>query len=162
VPEPIRDRLDLTKVDIRPFCDSTVFNRFCCGKRPLDQFLKNKAKKASRRHEMRVFCAHLEKSENALAYYALQVGTDSVADLPEVNKSNYLRSYVAFPAIHLSFVAVDETVQRQGLGQHLLMDAFTEVVHLSDHVGFYALTLQSLDDDSTATKVWISRSIRKI
>jgi hypothetical protein len=111
-----RNGLDLTKVDIRPFCDSTVVNRFCCGKRPLDQFLKNKAKKASRRNELRAFCAHRENSENVLGYYALQVGADSVADLPDANKTSYLRTYAAFPAIHLSFLAVDETVKRQDSG----------------------------------------------
>jgi hypothetical protein len=30
------------------------------------------------------------------------------------------------------------------------MDAFSKVAAISDHAGFYALTLQSLDDDSTA------------
>jgi hypothetical protein len=30
------------------------------------------------------------------------------------------------------------------------MDVFSKVAQLSEHVGFYALTLQSLDDDSTA------------
>jgi ribosomal protein S18 acetylase RimI-like enzyme len=143
-------RLDLAKVDIRPFCDETVFNRFFCGKKPLDQFLKNKAKKAIRRHELRVFCAHLEQSKSVLGYYALQVGTDSVAELPDANKDNYLKNYVAFPAIHLAYLAVDETVRRQGLGQHLLMDVFEKVANMSDHAGFFALTLVSLDDDSTA------------
>jgi ribosomal protein S18 acetylase RimI-like enzyme len=142
--------LNLTKVDIRPFCDETVVNRFSCGKRPLDQFLKNKAKKAGRRHELRVFCAHLEQSQAVLGYYALQVGTDSVAELPDANKDNYLKNYVAFPAIHLAYLAVDQTVQRQGLGQHLLMDVFEKVARTSENAGFFALTLVSLDDDSTA------------
>lgn len=85
-----------------------------------------------------------------IGYYALQVGSDSVAELPEANKDNYLKNYTAFPAIHLTFLAVDQSVQRQGLGQYLLMDAFTKVAAMSDCAGFYALTLTSLDDDSTA------------
>jgi ribosomal protein S18 acetylase RimI-like enzyme len=99
---------------------------------------------------MRVFCAHLDDSPNVVGYYALQVGTDSVAELPSANKDNYLKNYVAFPAIHLSFLAVDESIHRQGLGEFLLMDAFSRVAELSDHAGFYAMTLQSLDQDSTA------------
>jgi ribosomal protein S18 acetylase RimI-like enzyme len=137
-------------VDIRPFCDETVVNRHACGKRPLDQFIKNKAKKAIRRHELRVFCAHLEQSHTMLGYYALQVGTDSVAELPDANKDNYLKNYVAFPAIHLAYLAVDETARRRGLGQHLLMDVFDKVARMSEHAGFFALTLVSLDADSTA------------
>jgi len=97
-----------------------------------------------------VFCAHLEESENVLGYYALQIGTDSVAELPDVNKDNYLKNYVAFPAVHLSFLAVDETMQRQGLGQHLLMDVFSKVAQISEYAGFFALTLVSYDEESTA------------
>lgn len=68
-----------------------------------------------------MFCAHLNGSHNAIGYYALQIRTDSVAELPNSNKEKY----VAFPAVHLSFLAVDETAQRQGLGSDLLMDAFS-------------------------------------
>jgi ribosomal protein S18 acetylase RimI-like enzyme len=147
VPAP---QLDLTRVEILPLSDRAVYNRFCCGKRPLDQFLKNKAKKAVRRWEHRVFCAHLTGAPNVIGYYALQIGSDSVSELPDSSKDNYLKNYVAFPAIHLSFLAVTEEYQGQGLGTHLLMDAFSKVAAISDHAGFFALTLQSLDDNSTA------------
>lgn len=144
------DPLDLTKVDIRPLSDACVVNRFSCGRRPLDSFLKNKAKKALRRNEHRVFCAHLDGSPNVIGFYALQIGTDSVADLPDTYKDNYLKTYVAFPAVQLSFLAVHEDHRRQGLGEFLLMDAFSKVAGISDFAGFYALTLISLDADSTA------------
>jgi hypothetical protein len=140
----------LRTVSIKPFTDRTIVNRFNCGKKPLDQFLKNKAKKAIRRHECRVFCAHLGDSENVIGYYALQVGSDSVAELPDADKDNYLKSYTAFPAINLNFLAVDESFQRQHLGEYLLMDAFSNVATVSDYAGFYALTLTSLDEGSTA------------
>lgn len=150
MPAPDRQRLDLTKVVIRPFSDQAIVNRFSCGKRPLDQFLKNKAKKASRRLEHGVFCAFLEGSDNVIGYYALQLGSDSVSDLPEASKDKYIGNYTAFPAVNLSFLAVDSNFKRQGLGSHLLMDVFSRVAIISECAGFYALTLTSLDDDSTA------------
>jgi GNAT superfamily N-acetyltransferase len=118
--------LDLAKVDIRPLSADCVVNRFSCARKPLDRFLKNKAEKAVRRYEHRVFCANINGSPNVIGYYALQIGTDSVADLPDATKDNYLKNYVAFPAVHLSFLAVDEQYQGQGLGKHLLMDGFYE------------------------------------
>lgn len=142
--------LDLTKVTIKPLSKDTVVNQFCCGKKPIDRFLKNKAKKCQRRLEFRTFCAHLEESPLCIGYYALQVGSDSVDDLPEKNKQTYIRNYTAFPAINLAFLGVHEDYKRQGLGEHLLMDVFLRVAQLSKHVGFFALTLQSLDEDSTA------------
>ena len=53
-------------------------------------------------------------------------------------------------AVHMSFLGVHEDYQRQGLGQYLLMDVFSKVATVSDCAGLYALTLQSLDADSTA------------
>jgi hypothetical protein len=48
------------------------------------------------------------------------------------------------------FLGVEESIQRQGLGEFLLMNVFDRVANLSEHAGLYALTLQSLDDASTA------------
>ena len=121
-----------------------------CGKRPIDQFLKNKAKKAVARFEHRVFCAHLDYSPNVIGYYALQIGNESVADLPANSKNNDISNYVAFPAVSLKWIGVSEDYQRKGLGQHLLMDVFDRVASISDHAGFFALTLVSFDEDSTA------------
>jgi GNAT superfamily N-acetyltransferase len=142
-------QLDLTKVEIRPFFKGTAVNQFCCGKTPIDRFLKNKAKKAEQRCELRTFCAHIEGSPLCIGYYALQIGTDSVADLPGAERT-YLKSYIAFPAVHLAYLGVHDEYKRQGLGQYLLMDVFSRVAEIAKHAGFYALTLQSLDDESTA------------
>jgi ribosomal protein S18 acetylase RimI-like enzyme len=142
--------LDLTRVTIEPFSDRAVVNRFSCGKRPLDAFLKNKAKKVMRRSEHRVFCAHLDGTPYVIGYFALQLGSESVSELPDANKDNYLKNYTAFPALNLNFLAVDSQYQRQGLGEYLLMDVFARTAAIAEHAGFYALTLTSLDDDSTA------------
>lgn len=133
-----------------------MVNRFSCGAKQIDSFLKNKAKRSNNRYEYRVFCAHIGASKNAIGYYALQIGSESVAALPDNRKDNYLKSYivastshVAFPAVALSFLGVDSKFQRQGLGKHLLMDVFEKVARIAENAGFYALTLVSLDDKST-------------
>lgn len=148
-PRRPRIKISLEEVDILPFDDRTVVNRFSSGRRPIDQFLKNKAKKAVRRREFQIFCAYLPASFNVIGYYALQLGSDSVRELP-ANPSNYVANYVAFPAVHLSYLGVHEDYQANGLGKHMLMDAFTNVCKIADYAGFYALTLQSLDAESTS------------
>jgi GNAT superfamily N-acetyltransferase len=144
----VTTEIDLEQIDVQPFHDAAVVNRFRCGRRPIDQFLKNKAKKAVRRREFRVFCAYIPRSQIVIGYYALQVGADSVDELP-TSKATYLKNYAAFPAVHLGFLGVHEDYQGQGLGKHLLMDAFSKTCVISDYAGFYALTLQSLDLAST-------------
>jgi GNAT superfamily N-acetyltransferase len=141
--------LNLEEVEIRPFCTETVVNRFDCGIQPINNFLRNKAKKAERRCEHKVFCAHIGQSPTAIGYYALQLGSDSVNDLPNINKSTYIKIYLAFPAVNLSFVGVHEEYHRQGLGSYLLMDAFSRVAKIAECAGFYALTLVSYDEKST-------------
>ncbi|ARN80890.1 hypothetical protein DSM21852_00300 [Methylocystis bryophila] len=111
--------------------------------------MRNKAKKSERRCEHKVFCAHIGASPTAIGYYALQVGSDSVSELPDANKAGYIKTYVAFPAINLSFVGVHSEYHRQGLGSYLLMDAFSKVAKVAEFAGFYALTLVSYDEKST-------------
>lgn len=144
------ETLDLAQTVIEPF-DSRrhIYNRFDCGRTPQNRFLKNKAKRAEARLEQRVFVTTVGENPNCIAYYAMQLGSDSVPDLPR-EQQTYLKNHLAFPAVHLSYLAVDKPFQRQGLGQYLLMDVFQRVAEISKHAGFYALTLQSLDDESTA------------
>lgn len=97
-----------------------------------------------------MFCAHRGPSPEVIGFYALQVGGDNVALLPPAAGGTYLRNYSAFPAIHLSYLGVHEDFQRQGLGAFLLMDALEKVCRISENCGFFALTLQSLDEQSTA------------
>lgn len=66
------------------------------------------------------------------------------------DKSSYIKNHVAFPAVTLAWLGVHESYQRQGLGEYLLMDALTKVAEISKRAGFFALTLQSFDEASTA------------
>lgn len=140
--------LDLTTVKLKRYDNSIAYNRFDCGKTPLNRFIKNKAKKAENRFEQRVIVAQIEGQNNCIGYYALQLGSDNVPDADR-EKRSYIGNYMAFPAVHLAYLAVDNSCQRQGLGRFLLMDVFERVAQISDIAGFYALTLQSIDTEST-------------
>lgn len=145
-----RLKLELTQVVIRPFDGSLILNRFDCGAPPLNRFICNKAKNCVKRFEFTVNAAVIQGSPNCIGYYALQLGSDTVPDDYKQKRQDYIRNYTAFPAVHLSFLAVHKAYQGQGLGTHLLQDVFERVAAISEHVGFYALTLQSFDANSTA------------
>lgn len=141
--------LDLSAVEIRKFSSSSIVNQFDSGRKPIDQFLKNKAKKYVRRYECMVYCAHVGSSNTVIGYYSLCVGSDAVSDLMR-NDSTYVKYRASFPSIHIHYLGVTQKYQRQGLGSFLLMDAFEKVRAIADYAGLYALTLQSLDANSTA------------
>ncbi|MDH7787686.1 GNAT superfamily N-acetyltransferase [Ochrobactrum sp. 19YEA23] len=144
-----KDRLDLSTVEVRKFSSASVVNRFDCGKRPIDIFLKNKAKRYTKRYECTVYCAHIGSSPTVLGFYSLCVGSDSVSDMMR-EKQNYVKHRVSFPSLHIPFLGVTTEYQRQGLGSFLLMDAFQKVRLVAEYAGLYALTLQSMDAESTA------------
>lgn len=141
--------LDLSAVEVRKYSSASVVNQFDSGKRPIDQFLKNKAKRHTKRYECIVYCAHIASSNNVIGYYSLSVGSDSVSDLMRSDDS-YVKYRASFPAVHIPYLGVTKEYQRQGLGSFLLMDAFEKVRAIANYAGLYALTLQSLDEDSTA------------
>lgn len=93
--------------------------------------------------------ATLDGSPNCIGYYALQIGSDSIPESFKEKQQDYITNYSAFPAINLGFLAVDEKYQGQGLGEYLLQDIFEVVADLTNYVGFYALTVQSMSAAST-------------
>ncbi len=146
------EKLELTRVEIKPLSPDTVTNRFSCGATPIDRFLKNRAQKAEERHEYRTFCAHIGNSPVCIGYYTLQVGTGIVAELPKTHDSYLTRrksTSQVFPAINLAYIGIDENYQMQGLGRFLIMDVFSKADLISKNAGMYALTLISYDASST-------------
>lgn len=142
--------LDLTKVEIASYSSALVFNRFGCGVTALDRFLKNKAKDCVKRYEHKVNVATLNGSPNCIGYYALQLGSDNIPEDYKQKNPGYISGYTAFPAVHLSHLAVHVDHQNQKLGRYLLQHVFEQVASISESAGFFALTLQSYDNNSTA------------
>lgn len=127
--------------------ENCIVNGFDCGKEPLNKFLKSKADRSQKRAEYRTFVAHLDGTKQCAGYYTLQVGSDAVPEIRKHQKS-YLGTYASFPAINLTFLAVDKRYQGQGLGKLLLQDVFVKTAALAEHVGFYALTVQAIDEET--------------
>lgn len=101
-----------------------------------------------KRSEIRVFTAHIDGQGRALGYYALQLGNESMSAV-ENKPDDYTKNRAAFPSIHLAYLAVDRSAQRQGIGSMMMADALKRAYEVAQHAGFYAFTLQSLDERST-------------
>lgn len=93
--------------------------------------------------------ATLDGSPNCIGYYTLQIGSDAIPEAYKDKRQDYIINYSAFPAINLGFLAVHKDHQNQGLGEYLLQDILEVVTSLTDFIGFYALTVQSMNADST-------------
>ncbi|MEX0759649.1 MAG: GNAT family N-acetyltransferase [Tistlia sp.] len=135
-------------VEIVPFDGQRPRNTFSCGRRPIDAWYKNHAKKCVKRAEYCVFEALVPQAPRPVGYYALQIGNESMSAL-ENKPDDFTKNYTAFPAVHLAYLGVDEKFQGRGIGTAFLSDVFESVYKISQMAGLYALTLQSLDEDST-------------
>ena len=75
---------------------------------------------------------------------ACEILTD---ELPEDLASKLPRK---IPGIRLGRLAVDRSVQGQGLGEHLLMDAIERSRRVLEHIGVHALFVDAKDERAAA------------
>ena len=118
---------------------------FDCGKSPLNEWLQRFAGQYERRDLARTYVAVRQGSPRVLGYYAISnhlVRYDAL--LEEQAKGLPI---IDIPVVLLGQLAVDKTVQGQGLGQFLLIDALRRVVHISEHIGVRAVEVDAIDDD---------------
>ncbi|MBF0293561.1 MAG: GNAT family N-acetyltransferase [Magnetococcales bacterium] len=90
----------------------------------------------------RVFVAVCDaQPERVLGYHALTVGSIARIHLsPE-----HAKRFPSFPlpVVRVARLAVDQTVQGQGLGEHLLMDALFRCLRVANDVGLVAVVIDA-------------------
>ena len=121
---------------------------FDCGKPALNDWLQRLASLYERRDLARVYAAVESNRQRVVGYYAVsahQVVYEALLD--EQAKGLPL---IDVPVILLGRLAVDKTVQRRGLGEHLLLDALRRADHISRHVGVRAVEVHALDQSARA------------
>jgi GNAT superfamily N-acetyltransferase len=117
---------------------------FSCGQPTLDQFLQQLAGQHAKRDFSRAYVAILPPASRVLGYYSLSAGSFDLSALPEAQRQKLPRHPV--PVAHLGRLAVDQSVQGQGLGAFLLLDALARCERLADQLGLHAVEVQAIDD----------------
>ena len=107
---------------IVPFADECVKENFACGDHSLNLYLERYAGQDIRRHYATMFVA-VEKSTNQLiGFYTLSNASVKLTLSPDSFAKN-LPKYPDIPAVRLGRLAVDKSMQGQGIGKELLADA---------------------------------------
>ncbi len=117
---------------------------FCCGKAPLDDFLRSQVSQYERRSLGRTYVAVLPGQKKVYGYYTLATGSIPLDHLPPKVAKKLPKH--AVPAVLLGRLAVDQSAQGRGLGEYLLMDAFRVALTLAESVGLYAVEVLAIDD----------------
>jgi GNAT superfamily N-acetyltransferase len=122
--------------------DRTTFD---CGRAILNDWLRDRAGQFDRRDLARTFVATRVGQVVVLGYYAISTHRVLCDTLPTAEAKGLPRLDV--PVVLLARLAVDLRVQRQGLGQLLLVDALKRAVRISEQIGIRAVEVDAIDED---------------
>jgi GNAT superfamily N-acetyltransferase len=127
-----------------PFGDPHVTEPFDCGQAPLNVYLKQYAGQNERRGGSRTYVI-AERSNRVVGYYTLAVGSIEHSNAPAAVKKG-LGQY-PIPVIILARLAIDKSVQSQGLGSALLKDALKRALNVSREAGVRAVLVHAKDPE---------------
>jgi GNAT superfamily N-acetyltransferase len=131
-------------LSIQPLTGRHDRNAFASGSDPLDTWLRQTAQQHQRRGISKTFVAVEENAPTRiLGYYALTVCEVLSEELPESLARRLPRRV---PGVRLGRLAVDSSVQGQGLGELLLMNAIDRSKRVLEHVGVHALFVDAKDE----------------
>ena len=121
-------------------------NGFDCGEESLNAFLTNHLK---RQHEGKILRAYVlctkEEIPKVLGYYTLSGSCFEKETLPSKSQQKKV-PYRNVPSITLGRLALDKSLQGQGLGSMLVTHAMRVVYNASLAVGIHGLFVEALND----------------
>jgi GNAT superfamily N-acetyltransferase len=121
---------------------------FSCGKPPLDEFIQRLVSQYEKRNLGRTYVAVRPGEKQVLGYYTLAPGAIPFQNIPEPSARKLPRHPV--PVILLARLAVDQSVQGQGWGEGLLIDALQRGLGLADKLGIHAIEVDAIDQQAKA------------
>jgi GNAT superfamily N-acetyltransferase len=121
---------------------------FRCGEGPLDDFLHSFVSQYEKRNLGRTYVAVRGDETRVFGYYTLASGALPFETLPETPTRRLPRHPV--PVVLLARLAVDRSIQGQGLGERLLVDALERCKELARNVGIYAIEVDALHEKAAA------------
>ncbi len=129
---------------IEPLAPSHRRDLFSCGSPPLDRYIREQATQDIRRKVSNCFVVISDKL--VVAYYTFASTSILLADLP-LEVTRRLPRYPLVPGALIGRLAVDQTVQGQGLGGALLLDAAQRADHADPAI--HSLVVEAKDEGLT-------------
>lgn len=131
-------------LNVQPLRGNHDRSRFDSGSVELDRWLRQTAQQHQKRGISKTFVAVVDDDPSRiLGFYALTACEVVSQTLPAGLAKKLPRKV---PGIRLGRLAVDRSVQGQGLGELLLMDAIDRALRVLEHVGVHALFVDAKDE----------------
>ena len=123
--------------------DRAVFD---CGVDTLNEFLKRHARKSHKRGGAKTFLAVSDSDERILGFYSLSPASIAYERAPEIIKRGLARYEI--PVFRLARLAVNRSVQKQGLGGQLLLAAGRRCLMVATEAGGVALLIDAKNEQA--------------
>ncbi len=120
---------------------------FCCGIDILDDYLRHRAGQESRRNVAFSYVMSFESETQVYGYYTLSTYSVPFESLP--SQLSKLTRYNHIPAILIGRLAVDQSLQNQGYGELLLINALQRIAQSNDFAVMLVI-VEPKDEPSTA------------
>ena len=119
---------------------------FDCGKEPLNRFIREQARQNADRYLGATHVVVGNPGDGTIqGYFTLVTRTVGSVDFPPT-KPKLPQGPIG--VVLLGRLAVDQRHQRQRLGQRMLLRAMAEVTRAAQHVGIFALILDTIDEEA--------------
>ena len=122
---------------------------FVSGSDPLDRYLREQARQDADKRVAAPFVLVTPPAHRVLGYYTLSASVVEVVDLPP-EMAKRLPRYPQLPVTLLGRLAVDRSLQGQGAGEFLLMDALSRCVNAADEIAAMAVVVDAKDEAAAA------------
>jgi predicted GNAT family N-acyltransferase len=121
---------------------------FSCGKKPLDDYIRQQASQDFKRKLAAVFVVlPRDAPERVIAYYTLSNRELKLTQLP-ADIAKKAGRYNSLPVTLLGRMAVDSTQQGKGLGDFVLVDTLKRSLRATSEVASFAVFVEAKDEDS--------------
>lgn len=117
---------------------------FDCGESALNDFLRNYARQNQTENVGRTWVATMPGERGVVGFYTLTVASVAREHFSAEELKRVPRYPV--PVAHLGRLAVDRSVQKTGLGEHLLMHALEQILRVSQVVGIFAVEVRAKNE----------------
>lgn len=122
---------------------------FSCGIAAMDRWFKQSVSEQIKQNRVRIWCA-VDRGGKIAGFYGL--AAHSVAP-DKATAMSAGKERHPIPAIYLVALAVDKSLQGQGLGGALLADALAKSVGISQTIGAAAIILDVNEDGNQARRM---------
>jgi GNAT superfamily N-acetyltransferase len=140
--------VDLDQLQYRPLAEGCPRGAFRCGEADLDSWFFKQATKRHDDHTCRVTTVHLGDAPDPVAFYAMGLVLEEDRYLKKdggpISRRVFQRVY---PALHLEYLAVDKSVQGNGIGVAVMFRALETFRWSVLEMGIPVLTIVPLNAD---------------